>query len=86
MYVQAGVRSPRKFQGTGDDGMSRRKLRFARLEGNAYERGCEGKQPYPTEAAARAGLLYLQHEGALRTNDGMGVYRCQFCREWHFGH
>lgn len=57
-----------------------------KLEGNAVERSCEGKQPYPTEAGADAGLKFLQREGALRSGDGMVVYKCQFCPSWHFGH
>jgi hypothetical protein len=57
-----------------------------KIEGNAFERGCEGKTAYPTEAAASAGLKFLQKERSLRTGDGMVVYRCQFCQEWHFGH
>lgn len=66
--------------------MARKFGSLGKVEGNAFERGCEGKQPYPSEAAAEAGLRFLQKEGALRTNDGMAVYRCQFCQEWHFGH
>jgi len=55
-------------------------------EVTAYDRACAGKGGYPSEAAARAGLKFFQDEGALRTNDGMEVYCCTFCREWHFGH
>jgi hypothetical protein len=57
-----------------------------KVEGNAMERSCSGKTAYPTEAAAIAGMKFLQKERALRTGDGMVVYQCQFCREWHFGH
>jgi hypothetical protein len=57
-----------------------------KVEGNAFERGCEGKDGYPTEAAARAGLKFFQARGALRTGDGMDVYQCRFCPNWHFGH
>lgn len=57
-----------------------------KVDGNAEERGCSGKQPYPSEAAAEAGMKFLQKERALRTGDGMVVYKCQFCPSWHFGH
>jgi len=52
----------------------------------AFERSCAGKQGYPTESAADAGLRFLQDEGILRTNDGMQPYHCNFCQEWHHGH
>jgi len=57
-----------------------------KVEGNVFERGCEGKTAYPTERSAEAGLRFFQKEGALRTNDGIGVYKCEFCPGWHFGH
>lgn len=66
--------------------MSRKFGSLGKVDGNAFERACEGKVPYPSEAAARAAMKFLQKEGALRTNDGMEVYECSFCREWHFGH
>jgi hypothetical protein len=57
-----------------------------KIDGSTEERSCEGKVAYPTEAAASAGLKFLQKERALRTGDGLVVYRCQFCLEFHFGH
>jgi hypothetical protein len=57
-----------------------------KVDGNAVERACEGKQPYPSEAAAEAGLKFLQKQRVLRTGDGIMVYKCQFCPSWHFGH
>jgi hypothetical protein len=57
-----------------------------KVEGNVFERACEGKQRYDTEAGAQAGLRYLQRERVLRTGDGMAVYQCTFCQGWHFGH
>jgi hypothetical protein len=57
-----------------------------KVEGSAFERACEGKQAYDTEAGALAGMKFLQKQRALRTNDGMVVYKCQFCPRWHFGH
>jgi len=57
-----------------------------KVEGNAYERACEGKQGFDTEAGAEAGLKFFQKIRALRTGDGMTVYKCTFCRKWHFGH
>ena len=66
--------------------MARRFRDQGKIDGNAFERGCEGKATYPTEAAAVAGLKFLQKQGSLRTNAGLVVYRCTFCQEWHFGH
>lgn len=57
-----------------------------KVDGNAFERACEGKQRYDTEAGALAGMKFLQSVRALRTNDGMVVYECHFCGGWHFGH
>jgi hypothetical protein len=57
-----------------------------KVEGNAFERGCEGKQRYDTEAGASAGMKFLQGLRAIRTGDGMTVYECGFCHGWHFGH
>jgi hypothetical protein len=57
-----------------------------KVEGSAIERACEGKQDYPTEAAAEAGLKFLRKVRAVRSGDGMVVYKCGFCPGWHFGH
>ena len=57
-----------------------------KVDGSSFERGCGGKVPYPSEAGAEAALKYLQKQRAMRTNDGVTVYECAFCKQWHFGH
>ena len=57
-----------------------------KVDGNAFERGCEGKVAYPSASGAEAAMKFLQKERALRTGDGIRVYKCRFCQNWHFGH
>ena len=50
------------------------------------EAGCLGKASFPSESSARAALKFLERSRTLRSGDGMGVYKCRFCPDWHFGH
>lgn len=46
------------------------------------ERSCTRKQPYDTEAEARAGAKARQH----RTGDRFHAYPCKYCGHWHIAH
>jgi len=43
---------------------------------------CEGKRPYPSQAEAVRSAHSLRSEGV----EGIGTYRCPWCRQWHVGH
>ena len=51
------------------------------------EKACEGKDAFPTEAAAMGYRTHvLQKRGRNRGMAAMSAYRCTFCDEWHLGH
>ncbi len=63
-------------------------------EKECWERGCAGKDPYPTEAAALAHVIAL-YRGRLRVSNDrlprqewglMLPYKCLFGNHWHVGH
>ena len=69
------------------DGQKRR-WRRRRPNGarNQEEAACLGKVPFPSESGARAALKMYERLGEMRAGEGVDVYPCKFCREWHLGH
>lgn len=57
----------------------------------ALNRGCDGKDRYPSASAASVALKLFK-SGRIRhaKSDGrwdcLGVYECQFCGSFHLGH
>jgi len=50
----------------------------------AIEKGCAGKEAYPSKKAADAAQLYREQQGV--PGQGMVAYYCRFCFHWHLGH
>lgn len=51
-----------------------------------FERGCLGKDRYPSESAAGAALTELLRSKRVPKAHLMHAYKCEFCLEWHIGH
>lgn len=50
-----------------------------------YEKGCAGKEAYPSESAAIAAIKIFRKEGTLHRPSRIDAYECQFCGAWHLG-
>lgn len=56
-----------------------------------FEKGCAGKDRYPSENAANAALALMKRGLTGRKHgdgrwDALHSYECIFCGEWHHGH
>lgn len=56
-------------------------------DGEEEERGCLGKERYPSQAAAEGALRFFRSdEERGRAAGAMEVYGCRFCGSHHLGH
>lgn len=52
----------------------------------AFQRGCEGKKAYKSQAQALATRDSVLKRKPLAPVNGANAYKCQFCGSWHLGH
>lgn len=55
-------------------------------DGEEEERGCLGKERYPSQAAADGALKFFRGEPGERGAGALQSYACRFCGAWHLGH
>ncbi len=52
-----------------------------------YDRGCAGKERYPSVSAAEAAKRFIIAQGInVRQLRDVEPYRCHFCAQFHLGH
>lgn len=51
-----------------------------------FERGCAGKEKFPSESAAKAAIDAYHKAGMLHHKSALMPYRCRFCEQYHYGH
>lgn len=49
-------------------------------------KSCDGKIGHLTEEGARRAMAAVGRRGQWKKGRIPGVYRCEYCRHWHWGH